>query len=216
MRVRLGERVVAIPELSALVLAELKADAEAWFGQPGHPGGGHGPGLLQRRPAPGHQGRRPHRRPRRAAHHQRADRAALAYGFGKQLEKKVVVFDLGGGTFDVSILDIGKSVFDVVAMGGDTYLGGEDFDRRIMDWLTFTFAKENGGVDLRQDKMALQRLKDAAERAKIELSSVPTADIHLPFLIPAGDGKQALHLTRQLTREKLEELTRTWWTAASR
>ena len=94
------------------------------------------------------------------------------------------------------------------ATSGDTYLGGEDFDRRVIDWLTFTFAKENGGIDLRQDKMALQRLKDAAERAKIELSAVPTADIHLPFLIPAGEGKQALHLTRQLTREKLEELTK--------
>jgi len=134
--------------------------------------------------------------------------AALAYGFGKQIEKKVVVFDLGGGTFDVSILDIGKSVYDVVAVGGDTYLGGEDFDRRVMDWLTFAFAKENGGVDLRQDKMALQRLKDAAEKAKCELSNGGATSIHLPFLVSGGEGKGALHLDKQLTREKLEELTK--------
>jgi molecular chaperone DnaK len=134
--------------------------------------------------------------------------AALAYGFGRQMEKKVVVFDLGGGTFDISILDIGRSVYDVVAVGGDTYLGGEDFDRRVMDWLTFTFAKENGGIDLRQDKMALQRLKDAAEKAKCELSGVPSTAIHLPFLVGGGDGKAALHLDKQLGRDKLEELTK--------
>jgi molecular chaperone DnaK len=133
--------------------------------------------------------------------------AALAYGFGKQLQKKLVVFDLGGGTFDLSILDVGKSVYDVVGVGGDTYLGGEDFDRRIMDWLTFTFARENGGIDLRQDKMALQRLKDAAEKAKCDLSSGNTAGIHLPFLIAGADGKTAIHLDKQLGRDKLEELT---------
>ena len=94
------------------------------------------------------------------------------------------MFDLGGGTFDVSILDIGKSVYDVVAVGGDTYLGGEDFDRRVMDWLTFGFAKEHDGVDLRADKMALQRIKDAAEKAKCELSTAPSRRrIHLPFLL---------------------------------
>ena len=114
--------------------------------------------------------------------------AALAYGFGKQVEKKVVVFDLGGGTFDVSILDIGKSVYDVVAVGGDTYLGGEDFDRRVMDWLTFAFAKENGGVDLRQDKMALQRLKDAR-----------------------GEGEVRAVLRRRAPRSTC----RSWWRAAT-
>ena len=208
VRVRLGERVVSIPELSALVLAELKADAEAWFGHPVTQAVVTVPAYFNdgQRQATKDAGRIAGLDVLRIINEPTS--AALAYGFGKQLEKRVVVFDLGGGTFDISILDIGKTVFDVVAVGGDTYLGGEDFDRRIMDWLTFTFAKENGGVDLRQDKMALQRLKDAAERAKIELSSVPTADIHLPFLIPAGDGKQALHLTRQLTRDKLEELTK--------
>ncbi|HTT71736.1 MAG TPA: Hsp70 family protein, partial [Anaeromyxobacteraceae bacterium] len=122
--------------------------------------------------------------------------------------RKVVVFDLGGGTFDISILDIGKSVYDVVGVGGDTYLGGEDFDRRVMDWLTFGFAKENGGLDLRQDKMALQRLKDAAEKCKCELSSAQTASVHLPFLVGGGDGKPALHLERQVSREQLEDLTK--------
>jgi molecular chaperone DnaK len=134
--------------------------------------------------------------------------AALAYGFGKQMEKKVAVIDLGGGTFDVSILDVGKSVYDVIAVGGDTYLGGEDFDRRVIDWLVFSFAQEHQGIDLRQDKMAMQRLRDAAERAKIELSETSQAAIHLPFLASGSDGKAAVHLDRQLTREKLEELTR--------
>ena len=96
----------------------------------------------------------------------------------------------------------------MIAVGGDTYLGGEDFDRKVMDWLTFVFAKENGGVDLRQDRMALQRLKDAAEKAKCELSSATEAAIHLPFLVAGADGKAALHLEKSLTREKLEELTR--------
>jgi molecular chaperone DnaK len=208
VRVKLDGKVVSIPEISAQVLGELKADAEAWFGQavtravitvPAYFNDGQRQSTKDAGRIAGLEVLRIINEP---------TSAALAYGFGKQIEKKVVVFDLGGGTFDVSVLDIGKSVFDVVGVGGDTYLGGEDFDRRVMDWLTFTFAKENGGVDLRQDKMALQRLKDAAEKAKIELSSAPTADIHLPFLVSAGDGKGALHLTKQLSRDKLEELTR--------
>ncbi len=208
VRVKQAGKVVTIPELSALVLAELKADAEAWFGRPVTRAVVTVPAYFNdgQRQATKDAGRIAGLDVLRIINEPTS--AALAYGFGKQIEKKVVVFDLGGGTFDVSILDIGKSVFDVVAVGGDTYLGGEDFDRRIMDWLTFTFAKENGGVDLRQDKMALQRLKDASEKAKVELSSLPAADIHLPFLASGGDGKQALHLTKQLTREKLEEITK--------
>jgi len=208
VRVRLGGKVVTIPEVSALVLAELKADAEAWFGRPVTRAVVTVPAYFNdgQRQSTKDAGRIAGLEVLRIINEPTS--AALAYGFGKQVEKKVVVFDLGGGTFDVSILDIGKSVFDVVAVGGDTYLGGEDFDRRVMDWLTFTFARENGGLDLRQDKMALQRLKDAAEKAKIELSGVPAADIHLPFLASAGDGKQALHLTKQLTRDKLEEITK--------
>jgi molecular chaperone DnaK len=130
--------------------------------------------------------------------------AALAYGFGKNLERKVAVFDLGGGTFDISILEIGNGVFEVISTAGDTFLGGEDFDKRIIDWLVFGFAKEHK-IDLRKDKMALQRLKDVAEKAKCELSTAKEAEINLPFII--SKGGEALHLQRTLTREKLEELT---------
>jgi molecular chaperone DnaK len=208
VRVELGGRAWAIPEISALVLAELKADAEQHFGRP-----------ISRAvitvPAWFNDGQRQSTRDAGRIAGLEVLRiineptsAALAYGFAKDVSKKVVVFDLGGGTFDVSVLDIRKGVFDVIAVGGDTYLGGEDFDRRIMEWLTFQFAKQQGGVDLREDKMALQRLKDAAERAKCELSSVASAQIHLPFLASAPGGAAALHLDEQLTRERLEDLTR--------
>ena len=208
VRVMLGGKPVSVAEISSQVLAELKADAEAWFKRPVTRAVITVPAYFNdgQRQATKDAGRIAGLEVLRIINEPTS--AALAYGFGKKLEKKVVVFDLGGGTFDVSVLDIGQSVYDVIAVGGDTYLGGEDFDRRIMDWLTFNFAKENGGVDLRQDKMALQRLRDAAERAKCELSGTPSADIHLPFLAAAGEGRAALHLTKQLTREKLEELTK--------
>ncbi len=208
VRVMLGGKPVSVAEISSQVLAELKADAEAWFKRPVTRAVITVPAYFNdgQRQATKDAGRIAGLEVLRIINEPTS--AALAYGFGKKLEKKVVVFDLGGGTFDVSVLDIGQSVYDVIAVGGDTYLGGEDFDRRIMDWLTFNFAKENGGVDLRQDKMALQRLRDAAEKAKCELSGTPSADIHLPFLAAAGEGRAALHLTKQLTREKLEELTK--------
>jgi molecular chaperone DnaK len=207
VRVQLAGRVTSIPEVSAMVLAELRADAEAWFGRPVHKAVVTVPAYFNdgQRQSTKDAGRIAGLEVLRIINEPTS--AALAYGFGKQVEKKVVVFDLGGGTFDISILDIGKSVYDVVGVGGDTYLGGEDFDRRVMDWLTFMFAKENAGVDLRQDKMALQRLKDSAEKAKCELSSVASAAIHLPFLASGGEGKGALHLDKQLTREQLEDLT---------
>ncbi|ACG74007.1 2-alkenal reductase [Anaeromyxobacter sp. K] len=208
VRVELGGRTLAVQEISAMVLAELRADAEAWLGQPVSRAVITVPAYFNdgQRHATKDAGRIAGLEVLRIINEPTS--AALAYGFGKQIERKVVVFDLGGGTFDVSVLDIGKSVYDVVAVGGDTYLGGEDFDRRVMDWLTFGFAKENGGIDLRQDKMALQRLRDAAERAKCELSSLPSTALHLPFLVGGGEGKSALHLDRQLSREKLEELTK--------
>ena len=208
VRVQLAGRTVSISEVSGMVLAELKADAEAWFGRPVQKAVVTVPAYFNdgQRQATKDAGKIAGLEVLRIINEPTS--AALAYGFGKQVEKKVVVFDLGGGTFDVSILDIGKSVYDVVAVGGDTYLGGEDFDRRVMDWLTFSFAKENGGIDLRQDKMALQRLRDASEKAKCDLSSVPSASIHLPFLVAGGDGKGALHLDKQLGREQLEELTK--------
>jgi molecular chaperone DnaK len=208
VRVVLGGRPLSVPEVSAMVLAELKADAEAWFGRPVRKAVVTVPAYFNdgQRQATKDAGRIAGLEVLRIINEPTS--AALAYGFGKQIEKKVVVFDLGGGTFDVSILDIGKSVYDVVAVGGDTYLGGEDFDRRVMDWLTFAFAKENGGIDLRQDKMALQRLRDSAEKAKCELSTATTAPIHLPFLVAGADGRGALHLDKQLSREQLEDLTK--------
>ncbi len=207
VRIKLGERTFAVPEVSGMVLSELKADAEAFFGRRVSKAVVTVPAYFNdgQRHATKDAGRIAGLEVLRIINEPTS--AALAYGFGKQMEKKVVVFDLGGGTFDISILDIGKSVYDVVAVGGDTYLGGEDFDRRIMEWIVFTFAKENDGVDLRADKMALQRLKDAAEKAKIELSSAPATSISLPFLLGGGEGRPALHLEKQLTREKLEELT---------
>jgi molecular chaperone DnaK len=207
VRVRLGDRVFAVPEISSLVLAELKADAEAFFGLPITRAVVTVPAYFNdgQRQATKDAGRIAGLDVIRIINEPTS--AALAYGFGKSVQKKVAVFDLGGGTFDISVLDIGKSVYDVVGVGGDTYLGGEDFDRRVMDWLTFAFAKEQGGVDLRQDKMALQRLKDASEKAKCELSTAAATSIHLPFLIGGGEGRPALHLEKQLQREKLVELT---------
>lgn len=130
--------------------------------------------------------------------------AALAYGFDKQADKKIVVFDLGGGTFDVSVLEIGDGVFEVLATNGDTHLGGDDFDTAILDWIIAEFKKENG-IDLSKDSMALQRLKDAAEKAKIELSSAQSTDINQPFITMDATGPK--HLTLTLTRAKLESLT---------
>ncbi len=131
--------------------------------------------------------------------------AALAYGFGKDIERRVAIFDLGGGTFDISVLDIGNGVFEVITTAGDSLLGGEDFDRRIMDWLVFNFAKEYH-IDLRKDKMALQRLKDVSEKSKCDLSTLREVEISLPFITSTGKS-DPFHLQTVLTREKLEQLT---------
>ncbi|WP_281165024.1 molecular chaperone DnaK [Liquorilactobacillus sicerae] len=131
--------------------------------------------------------------------------AALAYGLDKlEKDQKILVFDLGGGTFDVSILELGDGVFEVLSTNGDTHLGGDDFDRKIMDWLIDDFKKENG-IDLSQDKMAMQRLKDAAEKAKKDLSGVSSSQISLPFITSGANGP--LHLEKTLTRAKFDELT---------
>jgi molecular chaperone DnaK len=129
--------------------------------------------------------------------------AALAYGLDKKGSGKIAVYDLGGGTFDISILEVGDGVFEVKATNGDTFLGGEDFDKRIMDYLADEFRKESG-IDLRKDRLALQRLKDAAEKAKIELSSTSQTDVNLPFITADQNGPK--HLTMKLTRAKLEAL----------
>lgn len=129
--------------------------------------------------------------------------ASLAYGLDKKKNEKIAVYDLGGGTFDISILELGDGVFEVKSTNGNTHLGGDDFDQRIMDWLADEFKKENG-IDLRKDRMALQRLKEAAEKAKCELSSTMESEINLPFITADSSGPR--HLTTKLTRAKLEQL----------
>jgi len=130
--------------------------------------------------------------------------AALAYGLDKKKNEKIAVYDLGGGTFDISILEIGDGVFEVKATNGDTFLGGDDFDRKIVDWLIEGFKKEQG-VDLSADSQAMQRVREAAEKAKVELSTVVEAEINLPFITQRGS--EALHLEKKLTRSKLEQMT---------
>ena len=130
--------------------------------------------------------------------------ASLAYGMDKKKEEKIAVYDLGGGTFDVSILEIGQGVIEVKSTNGDTYLGGDDFDIRIIDWMVEEFRKDQG-IDLKHDKMALQRLKEAAERAKIELSTAAETEINLPFVTADATGPK--HMLMKLTRAKLEQLT---------
>ena len=130
--------------------------------------------------------------------------AALAYGMDKKsIDQKIVVFDLGGGTHDVSILELGDGVFEVLSTDGDTHLGGDDFDQAIIEWLVKEFKDENGGLDLSKDPMALQRLKDAAEKAKIELSSTTSSEINLPYIMPV-DGVPK-HLVRSLSRANLSK-----------
>ena len=129
--------------------------------------------------------------------------ASLAYGLDKKKEEKIAVFDLGGGTFDISILEIGEGVFEVKSTNGDTHLGGEDFDLRVIDYLAGEFKKDQG-IDMRNDKMALQRLKEAAEKAKMELSTSMETDINLPFITADASGPK--HLNIEMTRAKLEML----------
>lgn len=130
--------------------------------------------------------------------------AALAYGYGRDIDATVAIFDLGGGTFDISVLEISHGVFDVLSTAGDTFLGGEDFDARIIEHLAFEFAREHS-IDLRGDEMSLQRLRDAAEKAKIELTTMQSSEISLPFIF-TSEGGEALHLHTTLTREKFEDL----------
>ncbi len=205
VRVKLRDKVYSLPEISAQVLMEMKTVAEDYLGQSVEKAVITVPAYFNdnQRQATKDAGRIAGLEVIRIINEPTA--AALAYGFGRQVDKRVAVYDLGGGTFDISILDIGEGVFDVVCSSGDTFLGGEDFDRRIIDWLVFGFAKEHK-IDLRKDKMALQRLKDVAEKAKIELSSVAETEINLPFIISTGRS-EALHLQRSMSRQKFEELT---------
>jgi molecular chaperone DnaK (HSP70) len=129
--------------------------------------------------------------------------ASLAYGFERKANETILVFDLGGGTFDVSILEVGDGVFEVLSTSGDTHLGGDDFDKRIVDFLAEDFQK-NEGIDLRKDRQALQRLTEAAEKAKIELSALAQTSINLPFITATADGPK--HIDTTLTRAKFEEM----------
>ena len=129
--------------------------------------------------------------------------ASLAYGLDKKKDEKIAVFDLGGGTYDISILELGEGVFEVKSTNGDTHLGGDDLDQKIIDWLVAEFKKDQG-IDLSQDAMALQRLKEAAEKAKMELSSTLQTDINLPFITATQDGPK--HMNYSLSRSKFEQL----------
>jgi molecular chaperone DnaK len=206
LRIRMGGKDLSVPEISAMILQELKADAEAHFGRPVSKAVITVPAYFNdaQRQATKDAGRIAGLDVLRIINEPTA--AALTYGFQRTVNGRVAVLDLGGGTFDVSVLEINQGVFDVVGTGGDSYLGGEDWDNRIIEWLVFGFAKEHG-IDLRKDRMALQRLKDAAEKAKMELSSVKEAQINLPFISTPPGGGAALHLQATLTREKLDDLT---------
>ncbi len=193
-------------EISAMILQKLKADAEAYLGTKITEAVITVPAYFTdaQRQATKDAGKIAGLDVKRIINEPTA--AALAYGMDKEESQKIMVFDLGGGTFDVSLLDISDGVFEVLATAGNNRLGGDDFDERIMNWMADTFAKVNGGIDLRKDKMALQRLKDAAEKAKIELSGVMSSNISLPFITADATGPK--HFEATLTRAKFDELTR--------
>ncbi len=191
------------PEISAMILRKIKEDLEEYLGQPVKDVVITVPAYFDdtQRQATKDAGRIAGLNVLRIINEPTA--ACLAYGLDKKKEGTVAVFDLGGGTFDISILEIGEGVFEVKATSGDTFLGGEDFDMRIVDYIAEEFKKEHG-IDLRQDRMALQRLKEAAEKAKIELSTVTETEINLPFITADASGPK--HLVMKLTRAKLESL----------
>ena len=191
-------------EISAMILQKLKADAEAYLGETVTEAVITTPAYFTdaQRQATKDAGRIAGLEVKRIINEPTA--AALAYGVDKEADQKVMVYDLGGGTFDVSIIEMGDGVQEVLATAGNNKLGGDDFDQRVIDWLADEFKKENG-IDLRGDKMALQRLKEAAEKAKIDLSGVTQAQINLPFITADATGPK--HLDMTLTRAKFNELT---------
>ena len=192
-------------EISAKILQKLKADAEAYLGEPVTAAVITVPAYFNdaQRQATKNAGEIAGMKVLRIINEPTA--AALAYGLDKQANETILVYDLGGGTFDVSILEVGDGVFEVKSTSGDTHLGGDDFDSRVMDWLASEFQKEQG-IDLKKDKQALQRLREAAEKAKIELSSVVTTNINLPFITADAEGPK--HLDLALTRAKFDDLTK--------
>ncbi|MBI4308440.1 MAG: molecular chaperone DnaK [Chloroflexi bacterium] len=200
----LGDRAYSPPEISAMVLQKLKTDAEAKLGEKITQAVITVPAYFNdaQRQATKDAGKIAGLEVLRIINEPTA--SALAYGLDKKKkDMTVAVFDLGGGTFDISILQIGEGVFEVKSTSGDTYLGGDDFDQKIMDWLTDEFRRETG-IDLRKDRMALQRLKEAAEKAKVELSTLTQTEINLPFITADASGPK--HLVKTLTKAKLEQL----------
>jgi molecular chaperone DnaK len=191
------------PEISAMVLQKLKTDAEAYLGEKITEAVITVPAYFDdtQRQATKDAGRIAGLEVKRIINEPTA--SALAYGLDKKAEEKIAVYDLGGGTFDISILELGDGVFEVKATNGDTHLGGDDFDQRVIDWLLAEFKKDQG-MDLSKDQQALQRLKEAAEKAKIELSSTSTTEINLPYITADASGPK--HLVVSLTRAKLEDL----------
>jgi molecular chaperone DnaK len=204
VRVILDGREYSPPEVSAMILAKLKADAEAYLGEPVTQAVITVPAYFNdaQRNATKDAGKIAGLEVLRIINEPTA--SSLAYGLDKKKNEMIAVYDLGGGTFDISVLDVGDGVFQVRSTSGDTFLGGDDFDQRVMDYLISEFKKENG-IDLRNDRQSLQRLREAAEKAKIELSTTMQTEINLPYLTADATGPK--HLVMTMTRARLEQLT---------
>jgi molecular chaperone DnaK len=204
VRVVMNGREYSPPEISAMILQKIKTDAEAYLGQPVTQAVITVPAYFNdsQRQATKDAGRIAGLEVLRIVNEPTA--SSLAYGLGTEDDRVIAVYDLGGGTFDISILEVGDGVFEVKATNGDTFLGGDDFDQRIIEWAANEFKKDSG-IDLRKDRQALQRLREGAEKAKIELSTTMQTELNLPYITADASGPK--HLTLTLTRAKLEQLT---------